>query len=128
MSTESAQLAQHLGFARRLARALVGDVHLAEDVSQDALADLLTRPAATLRNPRAYLAAAVQHGASRSQRSGERRLAREREVARPEHVLSSAELVEAMELHRRVVEALLALDEPVREALVLRYFESLPPR
>ena len=128
MSTESAQLAQHLGFARRLARALVGDVHLAEDVSQDALTDLLTRPAATLRNPRAYLVAAVRHGASRSRKASERRLAREREVARPERVHSSAAIVEAMELHRRLVEALLVLDEPVRETLVLRYFESLAPR
>lgn len=128
MRTTSAQLVQHVGFARRLASALVGDFHLAEDVSQDALADLLTRPAETLRNPRAYLMSSMRHGASRSQRSGERRLARERAVARPEHVQSTAAIVEAMELHRRIVEALLALEEPVRDALILRYFESLPPR
>ncbi|MCI0346416.1 MAG: RNA polymerase sigma factor, partial [Chloroflexi bacterium] len=38
------------------------------------------------------------------------------------------EILEREEARRRVVEALLALDEPLRTTLILRFLEELPPR
>ncbi|HKD99913.1 MAG TPA: sigma-70 family RNA polymerase sigma factor, partial [Planctomycetota bacterium] len=47
---------------------------------------------------------------------------------RPERVPSDAEILEREEARRAVVASVLALDEPYRTVLLLRYFEDSPPR
>ncbi len=126
------ELTRHVDFARRLARRLVADPNDADDIAQQALASALgdvgrvrSRDGAGVR---AFLATLVRRGAGRSRRSTERRVHREEAVARDEALPSTADLAAAMEVHRRVVDAVLALDATSREALLLRFFEDLPPR
>ncbi|MHC4452740.1 MAG: carboxypeptidase regulatory-like domain-containing protein, partial [Planctomycetota bacterium] len=53
---------------------------------------------------------------------------RERAAARPEHVPPTHELADRLARHRMVRDAVLALDEPFRETVLLRFYEDLPPR
>jgi DNA-directed RNA polymerase specialized sigma24 family protein len=70
----------------------------------------------------------AQDGRAQRWRSGARsdnaRLAREVAVPPPSPVESPAEAVERAELRRMVVECVLALDEPYRSTVVLRFFEE----
>ena len=121
-------LRRHLGFAQRLAHSLVVDPHGAEDAAQNAWVAALERPPRQSGSLRAYLSTILRRGLARTARDEERRREREALNASSERVASSAELSEAMEAHRLVVDALLELDEKSREVLLLRYFEDLPPR
>src|SRR5207249_297812 len=55
-----------------------------------------------------------------------RRARRETESARGEPLPSVAEIAEREESRRRLVEAVLCLEEPSRSAVLLRYYEDLP--
>lgn len=116
------------GWVLALARRLAGDAHLGEDVAQEALIAALRAPAARGAGEdgvRAWLAGAV-HNLARFARRGEaRRRARERTAARPEAMASTAETVERAARFQLVVEAVMALDEPARSTLLLRYFDGL---
>lgn len=84
---------------------------------------------------RAWLAVVARRRALADARGRDRRRDRELACAAPAGDTngntedSPAELAERMELHQRLIDACLALPEPYRDALALRYFESLdPPR
>ncbi len=112
---------------RRLARGLVYDRDRAEDLVQEAwLAALRTK--AEVRGLGAWLAGAARHLASRARREERRRAERERAAARSEVEPSAADAAAHIEILQRLVDALNALDEPYRSAIVLRYLEDLPPR
>jgi RNA polymerase sigma factor (sigma-70 family) len=110
-----------------LARHLAGDPHRGDDLAQEAFVAALEHPprAGAVRG---WFATVLRHGVSRGARGDERRVRRERTAVRAGSSASAAEAVERAEAHERVVRALLALDEPYRTALVLRFFEDLPPR
>jgi RNA polymerase sigma factor (sigma-70 family) len=112
---------------RRLARSLVGDVHLAEDLAQETLVAALAGAPREARDLRGWLAGVLRRRAARVWRGDGRRVWREREVARAEALPSTDELAVRAEDHRRVVAAVLALDEPYRGTLLLRYLEELGP-
>ncbi|MEW6744691.1 MAG: sigma-70 family RNA polymerase sigma factor [Planctomycetota bacterium] len=116
------------GFVRSLARRLVLDEHLADDVVQDTYAAALEHPPRHSTRLRAWLATITRHVAVSLQRHEVRRERREQVVAAPEAVPSAAETVEREALLRSVVDAVLALREPYRSAILSRYFEGLPPR
>jgi RNA polymerase sigma-70 factor (ECF subfamily) len=125
MSVPSAEvLLEHADFLRRLAHSLLHDPQAAEDVAQDALVAALGRPPRP-ENLRAWLAKVARHLALSRARSERRRERRERAAARPEGLPSAAEGVARLELQRRVVEAVLALDEPYRSIVVHRFFYGL---
>jgi RNA polymerase sigma factor (sigma-70 family) len=113
---------------RALARHLLGMADGAEDVAQDALVASLDRQDQGDGPLPARLAASVRSLAGRWRRAKARRARREAAAARPDRAPSTAELVERAALQRTLVEAVLALDEPYRESVILRYFEGLPPR
>ncbi|MEW6073823.1 MAG: sigma-70 family RNA polymerase sigma factor [Planctomycetota bacterium] len=71
---------------------------------------------------RAWLARVLRRLVARARRGEGRRRAREERAARPERLDSAAAIVARAEEHRIVVETVLALDEPYRTALLLRYF------
>jgi RNA polymerase sigma-70 factor (ECF subfamily) len=114
---------------RALASELVFDAHLAQDVEQEVwLAALASGPreGGALRG---WLTAVVRNFAIKTWRASERRESRERAVARPEGAVPSPDEILAREdLRRRLVEHVLALEEPLREVLTLRFFEELAPR
>lgn len=109
----------------RLSRVLVADPATADDIAQDTWADLIARPPRGVGDLRSWLATIVRRKASRLRRGDARRDRRERSAARPEAVPSTAELTSRVELHRELTDAVLALEEPYREAIVLRFFENL---
>ena len=121
-------LLSHADWVRALARTLVGNSDQAEDVAQDAWIDALERPPRDERNLRGWLAQVVRNAARQERRSQTRRAAREREVARPEALPSTAELVAQAELQREVVAHVLALEEPYRTTVLLRFFQGLDAR
>src|SRR5262245_2956209 len=120
-------LLTHGDFVRALARSLL-DEHRAEDVVQQTWVAALERPPRAPGRLRAWLAIVAKNFAVRAARSEDRRVRREQAAARPERVPSTAEVFEREAARRRVVEAVVALAEPYRSAVLLRYFESLPPR
>ncbi|MEZ6014862.1 MAG: sigma-70 family RNA polymerase sigma factor [Planctomycetota bacterium] len=121
-------LLEHAAWVRRLAAELVRDAAAAEDVAQETwLAYLRLRPGAD-RPLRPWLARVVRNQAALRARRASARLGRELDAARSEAVPSADELVGRAEVQRRVVEAVLALHEPYRGALLLRYYEGLTPK
>lgn len=116
---------QHLDFVRGLAKGLLFDDHEAEEVVQQAWVAASRRPEAS--EHRAWLARLATNLAHNLRRTTVRRQRRERAAARPERVPSAAQVAEREETRRRIVEAALALEEPYRSTVLLRYFEDLMP-
>src|SRR5262245_40656384 len=113
---------------RGLALHLVRDAAAAEDVVQSAwLAEVQGRRPADV--PRSWwLRGVVRNLAARFARDGARRRRREETAARPEQVRVTADLAAVRaETHRRLTDAVLALEEPYRSAVLLRFFEGLAP-
>jgi len=118
----------HRDFVRRLAVSLVRDRSAADDVEQETWLAGLRRPVGAAR-VRAWLGSVVRRLAARARRGTARRERREEAAARPEAAVPSAgDVFEREAVRRRVIEVVLGLDEPHRDALLLRYFEGLPPR
>ena len=115
----------HAAFVRRLARRLEASEAAAEDLAQDAWLAAVERPPTQRGSLRAWLASVVRNKATQGLRSSERRRTREELVARDAHSArteaDTAELVERMELHRRVVAAVLELPEAYRSVVVRRF-------
>ena len=115
-------------FVRALARSLLADPAAAEDVSQEALVAGLERPPDEAGALRGWLARVVRNLASQRGRGEARRAARERTVARAERISSTAEVLEREAARASVVRAVLALEEPYRTVILLRFYESRAPR
>jgi len=115
-------------FVRALARRLLADPGAADDVAQEALVRGLEQPPRALSALRAWLARVTRNLAAQRARAEARRARREREAARAEALPSTAEVLARESVRAAVVRAVLALAEPYRTTLLLRYFEGLPPR
>jgi len=121
-------LLAHRDWVRRLARALARDESGADDLEQEAWLRAMRRPPSHAASLRGWLGTVLRRLAVDRGRS-ERSLARREESAsRGEATVPSpADLVAEAEAHRRVVEAVLSLEEPYRTTVLLRWFEDLPP-
>ncbi|MBI5432436.1 MAG: sigma-70 family RNA polymerase sigma factor [Planctomycetes bacterium] len=111
---------------RRLAAALLGDTHAAEDVVQEAFTAALERRPEPAILPH-WLRAVVRRLAVDRHRRSVRRRARERTAARDEAV-EADESLERLELVAALVDEVRELDEPFRTVVRLRYFDALEPR
>jgi len=127
-STAIALLLRERAWVHALARALTRDEDAADDLEQQTWVAALERPPSDTRSPRGWLATVLHRLAGRSRRSTVRRDRRERAGARPEGMPSASDLVAEAELHRRLIDHVLALDEPFRGALLARYVQGLAPR
>jgi RNA polymerase sigma-70 factor (ECF subfamily) len=124
------ELLEQMGWVQSLARSLVRDPTVADDVVQEAYLTALDRPPRTAHSGaslRAWLAAVTRTLARQSVRTETRRHAREAKVARPETAVEPAglDVVARGEVQRDVVEAVLALAEPYRSTVLLRYLDGL---
>ncbi len=108
-----------------LARSLGSDDATAEDLVQEALVQTIARPPRALGSPRAFLATVLRRVALKIGRGESRRRAREVASARSERLPDSGTLAAEVEAQRAVVEAVLALDEPYRRTVMLRYFRGV---
>jgi RNA polymerase sigma-70 factor (ECF subfamily) len=121
-------LLAHREWVRRVARALVRDEAGAEDLEQDLWAKVVERPPRGLRSVRAWLGTVLRHRAGDLRRG---------EAARARHEAGAAaarggaaeerDLVAEADLGRRVAGAVLALEEPYRSTVLLRWYGDLPP-
>jgi RNA polymerase sigma-70 factor (ECF subfamily) len=119
------ELLAQTGWMRALARSLVGDDDLAEDLVQESLARALERPPREPGALSAWLRTVLSRRAWQVKKEGRARERRERRSARPEGLdATPADVLERVELHSQVVDLVRALEEPYRSAILLRYFEG----
>ncbi|HEX6885641.1 MAG TPA: RNA polymerase sigma factor [Planctomycetota bacterium] len=121
------ELANHTTFLRALARGMLADEHLADDLVQQTFLRALARPPARAGTLRAWLGTVARNLALNQRREGERRRAREALAARPEVDASAERAALELGLQREVAAALAELDEPYRTVIHLRYFRGLAP-
>ncbi len=122
------RLLAHREWVRALARSLVRDPSDADDLEQEAWLDTLRHPPRHDAGLRGWFRALLRSRARDAWRGGGRRAAREAAATPPPAVPTPEETVAQAEAHRRVVDAVLSLEEPYRATVLLRYFEGLPPR
>jgi len=117
-------LMAEIGWVRRLARALVKDAAVAADVAQDAWLLAMQHPPTDARPLRPWLHRVVLNVVRMRHRAMRRRDAREAAIESRD-VATPAELVERIELQRAVADEVLALTEPYRTTVLLRFVEGL---
>lgn len=119
------ELLAHHEWVCGLARALVGDPALADDLAQATYLAAIEKPPPKRVSLRGWLRAVLRNLTRTEARSRVRRSRREAACARPSRVGSTSDMVAKAEAQRRVLEAVLELPEPYRETVMLRYFEEL---
>ncbi len=122
------ELLAQTAWVRRLAISLTSTPSEADDLVQEAWLAALQKPPAEGGSFQAWLRVVLQNLSARAARSRIRRSDRERDVARSEHLCATADVVERAATHRELVGVVMELEEPYRTAILLRYFEGLPPR
>ena len=120
-------LLAHADWVRALARRLVADPNTAQDLEQEVWRTALENPPRENSNPRGWLASVARNAARSLGRSSTRREQRERASARPEALPPTSELVAEAELARELAGEVLALEEPYRTVLLLRFWRSMTP-
>lgn len=133
----SESLLKHVNWLKALALRLVRDASEADDVVQQTLLQALRRPPRDPQAMGAWLARVAQNEARQMVRGDQARQRREQRVGRHQDprggrrrdgqkaALPTIDIVERAELHRRLVDALLAVEEPFRTVVLLRYFDGL---
>src|SRR5262249_41903975 len=109
---------------RGLARDLVGDRHLADDLVQEAVRRTLQSPPAQTGGLGGWLRTVVQRLSLQHRRQRRCSAARERAAARPERLEATIDVAARREALRAVTAAVFALEEPYQTTLLLRYFED----
>lgn len=125
---DAADLAGRIAPLRALARRLVRDEASADDLVQEAVTRVLAGRQGRARSAGAYLTGVLRNVAKRDHRGAAARRERERRAARGEAQPAADQALSAAEASRAVVDAVMGLDEPYREVVLLRFFEDLPPR
>jgi RNA polymerase sigma-70 factor (ECF subfamily) len=118
-------LLEQWSWLTHLAHALVRGAGDVDDVVQQTFLQALESPPRHASNLRGWLARVAKNVAGSRVRSDERRTKRERVAERPEPPASPDEAVARAELRRRVVDAVLALAEPYRAVIVMRYLDEM---
>lgn len=122
------RLLEHREWVRGLARSLVFGSADADDLVQDAWVAALRSPPRHGESLRGWLATTIRNLARNRRRDAFRRDRREDAAPPRGDVPSAADLVEQADRTARVARAVVALEEPYRTTVLLRYFEDLPPR
>ncbi len=112
---------------RALARSILGSVEGADDVVQSAYAAALHRPPHGGTTP-GWLATVARNLARRMVRDRDRQRRHETLAARSGSHPATDDVVADAEMHRDLANAVLALAEPYRTVVVMRYWHDLPPR
>jgi RNA polymerase sigma-70 factor (ECF subfamily) len=123
------EVLRHFRWMRPLARSLVRDAGAAEELVQDSWLAFLKRPPDDPLALATWLRRVLFNFARRRRRADRNRERRECVAARPERLDESPDrLLERAQLHRKVVDLVLALDEPHRSTILQRFFAEMTPR
>lgn len=122
------ELHRHAGGLRHIARDLLRDPHLADDVAQQTLQAALTHPGLRPGPLGGWLQRTLGNFVLQWRRGERRRAARHAALPVPEPAPATLELLGRRETLQAVTQAVLSLEEPYQTAIFLRYFEDLPPR
>ena len=117
-------LLQHEPFVRAVVRGLLSDEGRVQDVLQETWLTALRQPPRAKGSLRVWLARVAGNLARDSHRATSRRAAREHAVARPELAESVDVTYERLSAQHEVVEAVLALKEPYKGVVFLRYYQD----
>jgi len=112
---------------RALARALVADEHVADDLVQDAWVTALDRPPRQGWTLASWLRGITRNHARQLAREHRRREERERIAAGPERSPVD-DGIERIDLLRYLLDQVRGLDEPYRSTILLRFFDGMSPR
>jgi RNA polymerase sigma-70 factor (ECF subfamily) len=124
---DSELLASHSGWMRRLARGLVRDRALAEDLAQETWEAAMLHPPRERVTARGWLRRVLQNRLRNHARADSRRRVREEAAADSTGPATPEEVAGQLELQRRITALVQALPEPARQVLHLRYFEDREP-
>ncbi|MDH3591764.1 MAG: sigma-70 family RNA polymerase sigma factor, partial [Planctomycetota bacterium] len=121
---DAATLLAHGNFVRAVARKLLRHGDQVDDVVQETWLRALRSPPARAGALRAWLGRVARNLARDRLRRDERRLRRERRVARPETVPPDGDQVARLQA---IVNAVAALEEPYRSTVLMRFYENQGP-
>lgn len=119
------RLLHRRSWLRALARTIVTDAAEADDVVQDACIAALERRSVTSGTFDPWLRSVVRRLALLIRRREGRLRQREERAARPERLPSTADLVERIDTEQRLAAGIVALAEPFRTTILLRFYEGL---
>lgn len=122
------RLLSHREWLEGLALRLVGDEHIAADLVQDTLLAVIVRRPIEGASLRAWLRTVLARGVIRYRKSESCRRAREIARERKDAFPSPEDITERTDAHHRIVAAVLALEEPYKSTLLLRFYDGYPPR
>lgn len=118
-------------FIRNLARSLVMDEHFADDLVQETWLIAMRRAPMETQFLRSWLYKVVRNLSFNLQRKERRRSAHEKAAA-SDATLDSFDTPEDLLARRtlliQLMEAVVSLREPYRSAIILRYYQNIPPR
>jgi RNA polymerase sigma-70 factor (ECF subfamily) len=120
----SEQLLAEMAWVRKLARALIKDSALADDLAQETWLVAAEREPDIDQPLRPWLGRVVRNLVHTRRRSGVRRSEREASFDDGRSVRTPAELVEQVELQRAVADEVLALVEPYRSTVLLHFVDG----
>ncbi|MEM7164210.1 MAG: sigma-70 family RNA polymerase sigma factor [Planctomycetota bacterium] len=118
-------MSENVVWVQQLAAQLVADGADSDDLAQEALLAWWAAPENSVKRLRAWLGTVLRNRARTEFRRASRQRRREQVHARPEAVPSTVEVMGRAEMHRELVDAVLALSEKSRVVLLYRYFEDL---
>ncbi len=121
-------LLAHGDFVRALVARLVFDPDRVDDIVQQTWLAAIEHPPRSRASIRGWLATLAGNFARRLARAERRRSNLVSWARAPRATPSAQEIVEREALRRQVIDAVLALAEPYRSTILLRYYEDLPPR
>jgi RNA polymerase sigma factor (sigma-70 family) len=121
---------RHIDLVHSAARRMVGDTHLAEDVTQATFLALSKNAAQLTDRPvlAGWLHRTAQNIAAQTVRTAVRRRAREQEAAAMNELLAATPKAGWEQIAPHLDAALGELNEPERDAVLLRYFERQSAR
>ena len=111
---------------RRLARAVLGNEHDADDAAQDAWCRVLEAPRTTERGE-AWLAGVARNVARERRRTQRRRRKREERASRSETRSADQIALDQMDALHSLIQVVRSIEQPYRSALVLQYVVGLEP-
>jgi RNA polymerase sigma-70 factor (ECF subfamily) len=120
-------LLAHRQWVRALARRLAADESSADDLEQETWLAAVEHPPRDARSPRGWLGTVLRNVHRNAARGASRRGRREEAVARRATSETADDLVAEAEMQTVLVREVLALDEPYRSTVLLRWFEDLTP-